>query len=160
MGCILRDRGVGGGEGEGQRAGETPPLHTAVGCRQRWCAVPKCSLAFGGDCGSASACLDADPEREPETQPAPPVSGRGRAGGRSPGAKDNFVKLHLTKAQTAFKTNLKPMNVHTPRTLQRTAAAPRPIFSCSQQPRPPRRLPGSPVPPAGGSGGVFIFQTC
>lgn len=31
-----------------------------------------------------------------------------------PRHRDNFIKLNLIKEQTAFKTNLKSMNVHTP----------------------------------------------
>lgn len=110
--------GLGREEGRrGGRRGTRPQLRLRglqPGCR--FSALPLGARASPGLQSQPRVGLrlpDTEPERAGRFQTR---VWRGQGRGRSPGTKDNFVKLNLIKKQTTFKTNLKSVNVHPLRT--------------------------------------------
>ena len=136
-------QGGGGGKGEGGQAAPHLTGHPSphAGCLLT-ARTPAATAPSDFSVGRGVACAGPDkcpPRAGDRAVPRTSASRRlGRAGGRHPpGAEDNFIKLDLIKEQTAFKTNLKSMDVHThpPRILMAaTLYLPNPFYPGSSRP--------------------------
>lgn len=165
-------QGGGGGKGEGGQAAPHLTGHPSphAGCLLT-ARTPAATAPSDFSVGRGVACAGPDkcpPRAGDRAVPRTSASRRlGRAGGRHPpGAEDNFIKLDLIKEQTAFKTNLKSMDVHThpPTHFNGCDAVPsKSILSWFEPPVPwkwlnriPPSLPGR--QPARGA--ALVLQTC